>query len=357
MVMQELDASRAEAFAGRMLGVVNSGMLALMVSVGHRTGLFDTMADLEPADSTRIAEAAGLQERYVREWLGAMVTGGIVEYDPASGTYWLPPEHAMSITRAAGPGNVGSYTQFIAMLGQVEGDIVESFRNGGGVPYAKFPEFTRLMAEDSGMVFDAALIDTVLPLVEGLPERLVEGIRVADVGCGSGHAINLMASAYPASQFVGYDFSAEAVAAATAEAASLGLANARFEERDVATLGDAPAYDFVTTFDSVHDQAQPAVVLRAIHDMVRPGGTYLCVDIRASSDVADNVNHPLGAFLYTVSCMHCMTVSLAQGGAGLGAAWGEQTALAMLAEAGFSDVRVETVDGDIANNYYVATNR
>jgi SAM-dependent methyltransferase len=354
MTMQQLDTARAEAFAGRMLGVVNDGMLALMVSVGHRTGLFDTMAALDPADSSTIAEAAGLQERYVREWLGATVTGGIVEYDPAHGTYWLPPEHASSVTRAAGPGNIGSFTQFIAMLGQVEGEIVASFRDGGGVSYAKFPEFTRLMAEDSAQVFDATLIDTVLPLVEGLPTRLTEGIDVADVGCGSGHAVNLMARAYPASRFVGYDFSAEAVAAATAEAASLGLGNARFEERDVATLGGAAAYDFVTTFDSVHDQARPDVVLRAIHDMVRPGGTYLCVDVRASSDVADNVDHPLGSFLYTVSCMHCMTVSLAQGGAGLGAVWGEQKALAMLAEAGFSDIRVETVEGDIANNYYVA---
>jgi SAM-dependent methyltransferase len=355
MTMQELDAARAEAFAGRMLGVVNDGMLALMVSVGHRTGLFDTMATLEPADSSTIAETAGLQERYVREWLGAVVTGGIVEYDPARGSYWLPPEHASSVTRAGGPDNIGSFTQFIAMLGQVEGEIVASFRNGGGVPYAKYPEFTRLMAEDSAQLFDAMLIDTVLPLVEGLPARLAEGIDVADVGCGSGHAINLMARAYPASRFVGYDFSAEAVAAATAEAASLGLGNARFEERDVATLGGAATYDFVTTFDSVHDQAQPDVVLRAIHGMVRTGGTYLCVDIRASSDIAENVDHPLGTFLYTVSCMHCMTVSLAQGGAGLGAVWGEQKALAMLAEAGFDDIRVETVEGDIANNYYVST--
>ncbi len=354
MTTQELDAARAEAFAGRILGVVNDGMLALMVSIGHRTGLFDTMAGLEPADTTTIAGATGLQERYVREWLGAVVTGGIVEYDAANGTYWLPPEHASSVTRAAGPGNLGSFTQFIAMLGQVEGDVVAAFRDGGGVPYAKYPEFTRLMAEDSAMVFDATLIDIVLPLVEGLPERLAHGIDVADVGCGSGHAINLMAKAYPNSRFVGYDFSADAVAAGSAEAAALGIANARFEERDVATLGGSPAYDLVTTFDSVHDQAKPDVVLRAIYDMVRPGGVYLCVDVRASSDIADNIGHPLGPFLYTVSCMHCMTVSLAQDGAGLGAAWGEQKALAMLAEAGFSDVRVETVDGDIGNNYYVA---
>lgn len=357
MTTQELDQDRAEAFAGRMLEVVNDGMLSMMLSVGHRTGLLDAMAGLGPADSPAIADAAGLQERYVREWLGAMATGGVVEYDAGSGRYWLPPEHAASVTRAAGPGNMASYAQYVAMLGQVETDIVSSFRDGGGVPYAKFPDFTRVMAEDSALVFDLALIDTVLPLVEGLPERLAEGIDVADVGCGSGHAINLMAAAYPASRFVGYDFSAEAIAAARAEAATLGLANASFEERDVATLRDAAAFDLVTSFDSVHDQARPDAVLHAVHDMLRPGGTYLCVDVRASSDIADNLDHPLGPFLYTVSCMHCMTVSLAQGGLGLGAVWGEQKALQMLAEAGFGDVRVETVDGDIANNYYVATKR
>jgi SAM-dependent methyltransferase len=291
----------------------------------------------------------------VREWLGATVTGGIVDYDPAAGTYWLPPEHAASLTRAAGPGNLASFTQFVGMLGQVEGDVVTSFREGGGVPYARFTEFTRLMAEDSAQVFDASLVDTVLPLVPGLPARLTEGIDVADVGCGSGHAINLMAAAFPASRFVGFDFSAEGIAAATAEAQSLGLGNARFEERDAAALGGAPAFDLVTTFDSVHDQARPDVVLRAIHDILRPGGTYLCVDIRASTDVADNVDHPLGPFLYTFSCMHCMTVSLALDGAGLGAMWGEQQAVAMLTDAGFTDIRVETIEGDIGNNYYVAT--
>lgn len=355
MTTADVDLSRAEAFAGRMFGVVNDAMLALMMSVGHRSGLFDAMAGLDPADSSAIATAAGQQERYVREWLGAMVTGGVVEYDAAAGTYVLPPEHAQSLTRAAGPGNVASYAQFVAMLGQVEDDIVVSFRDGGGVPYAKYPSFTRLMAEDSAQVFDLALLDTVLPLVDGLPDRLTEGIDVADVGCGSGHAINLMAAAYPASRFVGYDFSAEAVAAATAEAAQLGLGNARFEERDVATLGGSATFDFVTTFDSVHDQARPDAVLRAVHDMLRADGTYLCVDIQASSDLADNVDHPLGPFLYTVSCMHCMTVSLAQDGAGLGAVWGEQKALQMMGDAGFADVSVHTVEGDIANNYYVAS--
>ena len=190
------------------------------------------------------------------------------------------------------------------------------------MPYSEFPEFQGLMAEDSAMVFDATLLDVVLPLVPGLPDRLRAGIDVADVGCGCGHAINLMAAAYPASRFVGIDFSTEGIATATAEAAARGLTNTSFEERDAATLDGPPAFDLVTTFDAIHDQADPARVLRGIHDMLRPGGTYLCVDIRASSDLADNVDHPLGPFLYTVSCMHCMTVSLAQDGAGLGAVVG-----------------------------------
>ena len=140
--MTDIDTARTEEFAGRMLDVVNDGMLALMVSVGHRTGLFDTMAGIGSADADGVARAAGLQERYVREWLGAMVTGGIVEYDADAQTYRLPPEHAASLTRAAGPGNLASFTQFLAMLGKVETDIVAAFRDGGGVPYSKYPEFS-----------------------------------------------------------------------------------------------------------------------------------------------------------------------------------------------------------------------
>jgi ubiquinone/menaquinone biosynthesis C-methylase UbiE len=355
MATQEIDSGRAEAFAGRLLAIINDGMLSLMVSVGHRAGLFEAMAGLEWANSESIAAAAGLRERYVREWLGAMTTGHIVEYDAKARAYRLPPEHAASMTRAAGPGNVAAFSQFVPLLGKVEEGILRSFREGGGVPYEEFPEFQRLMAENSALVFDAALLEVVLPLVPGLPTRLEEGIAVADVGCGAGHAINLMAEAYPNSRFVGFDFSAEGVAVGAAEAAAKGLRNASFENRDVATLSGPAAYDLVTTFDSVHDQARPAEVLRGIFEMLRTGGTYLCVDVQASSDLADNLDHPLGPFLYTVSCMHCMTVSLAQGGAGLGAVWGEQKAREMLTEAGFTDVRVETVPGDIVNNYYVAT--
>ncbi len=344
-------------FADRMLGLVNDAMLGLMVSIGHRTGLFDRMAEHPARTSEEIARAAGLDERYVREWLGAMVTGGIVDYDGTERRYALPRERAASLTRAAGPDNLAVLTQYVALLGGVEDAIVECFRKGGGVPYSSFGRFHELMAEESAQVHDDLLVETIIPLVPGLVGRLEAGIDVLDVGCGQGHAVNLLARAFPGSRFSGFDISRQAIAAAEAESAALGLSNTRFEVRDVAALDGSTRYDLVTAFDAVHDQAHPARVLRGIHDSLRPGGAFLCVDIAASSDLADNVDHPLGPMLYTFSTMHCMTVSLAEGGAGLGTVWGEQRALEMLAEAGFVDVAVEHVDGDIQNNYYVAWRR
>jgi SAM-dependent methyltransferase len=353
----EIDATRAEEFAGRAVGILNDGMLAYMISIGHQTGLLDKMAETPPSSSEELASAAGLNERYVREWLGAMVTGGIIEYDTGKRTYRLPPEHAASLTRAAGPGNLAAMTQFMALMGKVEPKVVEAFRKGGGVPYSEYPEFQRLMAEESAQIFDATLLDVTLPLVPGLVDRLNAGIDVADVACGQGHAVCLMAKAFPNSRFVGLDFSAEGVAAGKAEAASLGLSNARFEVKDAAILSGPPQFDFMTVFDAIHDQAQPARVLKGIQDSLRPGGTFLCVDIRASSDLAGNLEHPLGPMMYGVSTMHCMTVSLALGGTGLGTMWGEQKAQEMLREAGFSDIAVEHVEGDIMNNYYIARKR
>ena len=136
MSTASFDTTAAEAFGERMMDTLNAGALSLMISVGHRTGLFDTMAEMEPATSAEIAERAGLDERYVREWLGAMVTGRVVDVEAGSGTYRLPPEHAASLTRAARPANMAVTCQWIPMLGSVESEIVECFRNGGGVPYA-----------------------------------------------------------------------------------------------------------------------------------------------------------------------------------------------------------------------------
>ena len=204
---EEAGGNGSAEFAERLIEVLNAGMLALMTSLGHRTGLFDAMASLPPATSVQLAEASGLDERYVREWLGAMTTGGIVDHDPVAMTFVLPPERAAWLTRAAGPENLALQAQYVGLLAQVEDQIVGCFRHGGGVPYSEFPKFQAIMAEDSGAVHDATLVDITLPLVPDLVERLQRGIDVADVGCGSGHAINLMAEAFPASRFVGFDIS------------------------------------------------------------------------------------------------------------------------------------------------------
>jgi 2-polyprenyl-3-methyl-5-hydroxy-6-metoxy-1,4-benzoquinol methylase len=353
MSINELNQQKIEAFTGRMLDVLNQGSLALMTSIGHRTGLFDTLAQLPPATSGQIAEAAGLHERYVREWLGAMVVGQVIEYNSETDTYSLPPEHAAALTRAAAPNNVAAFTQYIGLLGSVEDGIVESFRHGGGVPYSAFPRFQEVMAEDSGQSVLPALLDYILPLVPGLVEALQRGIEVLDLGCGQGKALNLMARTFPHSHFTGYDFSEDGVAAGRAEAQQHGLTNIHFEVKDAAILDEVQRYDLITTFDAIHDQAKPAAVLRNINQALKSEGVYLMQDIAGSSHVHNNMDHPMGQFLYTVSCMHCMTVSLAYGGEGLGAMWGKEKALQMLAEAGFAQVEVKQLAHDIQNYYYI----
>ncbi|MFY7066682.1 class I SAM-dependent methyltransferase [Nocardiopsis changdeensis] len=343
----------AEEFSDRLIGFMESGSAALLCGLGHRLGLFDTMAGRGSMSAPEVARAAGLNERYVREWLAGATMARVVEHDPRTGTYLLTSEHAACLTRAAGPGNLARLLPVLSMLARVEDRVEEAFRSGGGVPYSAYEDFQETAAGDSGVLVDASLIGTVLPLVEGMPERLALGADVADVGCGRGRAVNVMGLTYPRSRFVGYDFSPQAVAYAQGEADAMRLSNVRFELRDVATLDIEDGFDFITAFDTVHDQAHPARVLAGIHRALRPGGRFLMVDVRASSELHENAGLPWATFLYTVSLMHCMTVSLALGGDGLGSAWGEQKACAMLAEAGFGRVRVAEVDTDRFNNYYV----
>ena len=354
MTIANFDQAKADSFSEQMLGVLNHGAVALMTSIGHRSGLFDAMAKLPPSASAQIAQAAGLQERYVREWLGAMVTGRIVDYDPKTDTYYLPPEHAASLTRAATPNNMAMFMQYIPLLGAVEDGVVRSFREGGGVPYAAFPRFQHVMAEESSQTVGAALVDAILPLAPGLIDALQEGIDVLDVGCGRGYALTIMAQTFPQSRFTGYDFSKEGVAAGKAHAAELGLDNIQFVYKDVSLMEEHGHFGLITAFDAIHDQAKPRVVLKKIAQALRTDGVFLMQDIGASSYVHKNMAHPMGPILYTISCMHCMTVSLALGGEGLGAMWGEEQAQQLLNEAGFTQVAVHRLSHDIQNSYFVA---
>jgi SAM-dependent methyltransferase len=360
-----IDQPKASAFTGRMLDVLNNSMLGLMISIGYQTNLFDIMSRLpSPATSAEIAKAANLNERYVREWLGGMVTGKIVEYDPSTSKYRLPAEHAAFLIKNAGIDNMAVFMQYISLLGDVEQKIIECFHKGGGVPYSAFPRFQKLQAEDTARVFDARLIDQIIPLVDGLGDRLSAGIDALDVGCGQGHAINLMARNFPNSRFTGYDISKEAIEAAREEAKQMGLTNVKFEVRDVSSINENEKYDLITAFDVIHDQAQPAKVLKGIYDALRykqegrgrggRPGIFLMQDMAASSKLEENLENPLGPTLYSISTMHCMTVSLAYNGEGLGTVWGRQKAEEMLKEAGFSGkIEVREVPGDIFNYYYI----
>lgn len=352
-VAAALDTNRSEAFSERMMEILNSAALALMVSVGHRSGLFDALAGAPPVTSLELAMRAGRDERYVREWLGAMATGGIVEYDASSECYVLPPEHAAWLSRAAAPNNMAVFTQYVAVLGAVEDDVVKCFEHGGGVPYSRFNRFAEVMAEDSGQTVLAALDDHILPLVPGLELKLEAGIDVLDVGCGLGRAMIQLAERFPKSRFTGYDFVQDVVSKARNAAAEKGLTNVSFEVRDCARINECARYDLITAFDAVHDQVHPERVLQGIHRALRPDGTFLMQDIRASSHVEKNLDHPIAPFLYTISTMHCMTVSLAGDGAGLGTCWGEERAVAMLQAAGFRTIEVKRLEHDIQNNFYV----
>lgn len=348
-----IDTDKKDAFAEQLLGMLNGGMTGLMISLGHRTGLFDVMADSRPRTSHELAADAGANERYVREWLGAMVAARIVERDPASETHVLPPEHAQCLSRKDPTENMAVFAQYLSVLGSVEDRVLQCFKEGGGVPYEAYPRFHDVMAEDSGQSIVPIVVGEVVPLIPGLHERLMRGIDVLDIGCGRGRALIALAKAYPNSRFTGYDLSAAALANAREAAHAARVGNIRFKVRDLTHWHEPDAYDWITAFDAIHDQARPDKVLRAIRGALRPGGVFFMQDIDASSEPVENIDHPLGALLYTVSCMHCMTVSLAQGGLGLGAAWGVQRAEQMLREAGFEAVRLHRFPHDVQNVYFI----
>lgn len=338
-----------------LVTVLNHGALAVMLSIGHRTGLFDALAEGGATSSAELAASTGLHERYVREWLGAVTAGRIVDLDPATGAYRLRSEVSELATRQ-GSANLAVFAQYIALMGSVEDEVVRCFREGGGLGYEHFPRFHEVMAEDSAQTVLAALESDILPLVPGLVNRLSTGIDVLDVGCGRGRALNQLASTYPHSRFTGIDISADAVEYAGAEAETRGHRNVTFAVRDAATLAEtvpAGSFDLVTTFDAVHDQAAPDAVLRGIRHVLRADGVYLAQDIDASGSHHGDLDHPLGPLLYALSLTHCMTVSLAAGGAGLGTMWGRPLAQRYLRDAGFGDVRVHTLPHDVQNAYYV----
>lgn len=348
------DDAKAEAFAGHMVGALNGAALALMTSLGHRTKLFDTFANLPNVTSLELADKAGLAERYVREWLGIMVTSGVVTYDARSKTYALPVEHAAFLTRAASPDNMSVTCQFIGVIASVEDEMVARFRDGAGTHYHDYSRFHEVMAEDSGQLVVTALTDKILPLAPGLIERLERGIDVLDVGCGAGRAIMKLATSFPASRFVGVDLCEDAFAETQVAAARLNLSNLDFRAQDLSQVTSLGTFDFITAFDAVHDQKDPQGLLDLVFNSLAKDGLFLMQDIGGSRDLVTNIDNPFAPLLYTLSLMHCTPVSIGQGGPGLGAMWGVETAQEFLAVAGFGEIETHHLPHDPTNAYFLA---
>ncbi len=354
---------KRDRFSTKMADILNAGALNLAMGLGYQLGLFDIMdAQDGPAGANAIAGEAGLDFRYVREWLGVMVCGNVVDLsvgDDGGERFFLPREHADIITRRAGSDNLGVYTQEIPLLTRCAMDEVrEGFRTGQGVDYDHYPRFQQFMGQLADAKHREVLVDIFLPSVENgaVVQAMQKGIRVCDLGCAEGVALMLMAEAYPQSSFVGIDISEEALQTARSAANDKGLGNISFIHQDAAALSNATGlsgtFDYVTAFDAIHDQTRPMDALRGVHALLKPGGAFSMVDIAAGSRLADNQDHPMGVFLYTVSLMHCMPVGLVDGGAGLGMMWGREKAVEMLEAAGFAEVVVTEIPQDAFNLHF-----
>ena len=353
-IQPAFDDAKSEAFGERMIGALNEAALTLMVSLGHRAGLIDALAELSPTRSETLAASTDLTERYVREWLAVLTTSGVVEFDPETKSYSLPREHGVFLTRAASPDNIAVTAQFIPVVASVEGAMLERLHDGKGLRYQDYERFHEVMAEDSAQLVVAALVEHILPIVPGLPGRLETGIDVLDVACGAGRAILQLAEAYPESTFTGVDLCADAFAETQVEAARLGYGNIKFEARDLADVDTLGQFDLITGFDAVHDQKDPLGLLITVRRSLRPDGVFLMQDIGGSRHLENNLDNAFGPLLYTLSLMHCTPVSIGQGGPGLGTMWGTETAEEFLADAGFSRVRTHRLPHDVMNAYFVA---
>jgi 2-polyprenyl-3-methyl-5-hydroxy-6-metoxy-1,4-benzoquinol methylase len=349
-IEQDVDTAAVEEFAGKLIETITGGLLTSLIEIGRRTRLFE-LATAGPATSAELAERGGLQERYVREWLAAMATADIFEYDAENRRFWLPVEHAAVLTGDTYD-NLAPLAYLVSVITRQDEAVATCFTKGGGVPWNAYtPEIHDVMDVVWQPMYRDILVQQILPLALGLLEKLDRGTRVADVACGAGSGILVMARRFPNSIFVGYDLDADAIAVARSRAE--GLNNVSFEVADAAALTSDRPFGAAFVFNAVHDQARPLEVLRSIQSILEPGGTFLMNEPRISSNLEDNIGNPVAPMTYAISLLHCMTVSLAEGGAGLGTGWGEQVALGLLSDAGFGPVEVHDAPGDPGNAIFV----
>ncbi len=344
-----VDRRAAGEFARTLVGHLSSTMTVTMLELGRRLGLLEALAG-SSATVEELSASSGVQPRYLTEWLGLMVSAGILTHD--EGQFSLPPEHAAALVGAS-PYNLSAMLTMSTATAQSLDDLQRVFVEGGGIAYDEqhldSDEFIDRLTRNR---YDALLVDSYLAQVPGLSERLRDGVRLLEFGCGKGHAARLIGQAFPATTVVGLDISEEAVAEATAAASSLD--NVSFEVGS-ATAPPAGPWDLVTAFDVVHDLAQPFQALAAAHGVLAADGQMLMIDSGAPPTLAERAELPWAPMMYGVSIAHCMTVSLAQQGAGLGNMWGREKAIAALEEAAFASVETYELKGDPMDLLYVAS--
>ena len=344
----------ADVYAFRIARTLNSGFIALMISVGHRTGLFDVMATLPPSTSAEIAAAAGLTERYVREWLAAMTSAHIVDHDARTSTYYLHIEYAAVLSRGAGSDNLAPAAQILALVASIEDQVVAGFRSGGGISAEAYERLNEIVSAEKRRLVDESYVETLLEFIPGMKARLTQGAVVLDAGCGDGAVVNTMARMFPRSAFRGFDLSEGAILQARAMAAEAGLTNVDFVQADVATIDDTRVYDLVVALESIHELSFPRIALRRIVAALKRDGVFLMQEVAASSHVSRNIDHPFAPMLYALSTMHALPIALGQEGEALGRMWGKERAVQLLGEAGFRNLRFDAMAGDALSYYCIA---
>ena len=337
--MIAMNEDRLKEFTDRYMEMTRGAAVMAVMAVADRTGLLKALAGRGPVTLGQAAEIAQLHERLVSEVLATLCAAGFLDYDPQHGTFALSDEGAACIADEGHPNFLGGWSQIVPGLYGVIPMVVKACKEGGGVPYSAFgPEMVEGMARTSGPEVRARLTTEWLPALPRLVARLHAGISVADLGCGCGDATIAMARAYPKSSFVGLDTDATSLERASRAASAAGLGNVTFERIGQSGLPRDIALDFIIAIDVIHDVAHPMEVLAAVRHVLRDGGTFLLIEPDAADRLEDNL-HAGGALLYAMSSMHCAPISLAEGGEGVGAAWGPRRAEAYCREAGFSEFR------------------
>jgi 2-polyprenyl-3-methyl-5-hydroxy-6-metoxy-1,4-benzoquinol methylase len=338
-VMPQPDQEKLNTFLGRMVGDLGAAATGALVLLGDHLGLFKAMGTGETMTAGDLARRTGTHERYVREWLAAQAAAGYVEYDAGTDGFHLNPEQATVFADEDSPAFMAGAFEVTAALWLDESKVAEAFRTGNGLAWHDHSACLFRGAERFFRPgYNANLVSSWLPALEGVVDKLQRGARVADVGCGHGASTVIMARAFPNSQFIGFDYHPASIERARKAAEDAGVAgNTSFE---VAQAKSYPGnYDLVAFFDCLHDMGDPVGAAAHVHESLRPDGTWMIVEPFAHDQLADNLN-PVGRVYYAASTMICTPASLAQEiGLGLGAQAGELKLRQVVSAGGFARFR------------------